>query len=104
MKYFKQIMMYARPYKGYGILNIISNIFYALFGTLAFVSLMPMLKVLFKSSEPLQTAPTYKGIVELGDYIENYINYFITQKVNTEGELKALMFMIFIVIATFLLK
>lgn len=104
MKYFKQIMMYARPYKGYGILNIISNIFYALFGTLAFVSLMPMLKVLFKSSEPIQTAPTYQGVVELGDYIENYINYFITQKVNSEGELKALMFMIFIVIATFLLK
>jgi len=97
-------MMYAKPYKGYGILNIISNIFYALFGTLAFVSLMPMLKVLFNSSEPINTAPTYNGIVELGDYIENYINYFITQKVNNEGELKALMFMIFIIIGTFLLK
>ncbi len=104
MKYFKQIMMYAKPYKGYGTLNIISNIFYALFGTLAFVSLMPMLKVLFNSSEPINTAPTYNGIVELGDYIENYINYFITQKVNNEGELKALMFMIFIIIGTFLLK
>jgi len=97
-------MMYAKPYKGYGTLNIISNIFYALFGTLAFVSLMPMLKVLFNSSEPINTAPTYNGIVELGDYIENYINYFITQKVNNEGELKALMFMIFIIIGTFLLK
>ncbi len=104
MKYFKQIMMYAKPYKGYGILNIISNIFYALFGTLAFVSLMPMLKVLFNSSEPINTVPTYNGIVELGDYIENSINYFITQKVNNEGELKALMFMIFIIIGTFLLK
>lgn len=97
-------MMYATPYKGYGILNIISNIFYALFGTLAFVSLMPMLKVLFKSSEPVQVAPVYHGIADLGDYIENYINYFITQKVNSEGELKALMFMILIIIATFLLK
>ncbi|MDN3642341.1 ABC transporter ATP-binding protein [Lutimonas halocynthiae] len=104
MKYFKQIMMYAKPYKGYGILNIISNIFYALFGTLAFVSLMPMLKVLFNSSEPINTPPVYNGIVDLGDYIESYINYFITQKVNNEGELKALMFMIFIIIATFLLK
>lgn len=97
-------MMYAKPYKGYGILNIISNIFYALFGTLAFVSLMPMLKVLFNSSEPINTPPVYSGIVNLGDYIENSINYFITQKVNNEGELKALMFMIFIIIGTFLLK
>ena len=97
-------MMYAKPYKGYGMLNIISNIFYALFGTLAFVSLMPMLKVLFNSSQPINTPPVYAGISELGDYIENYINYFITQKVNSEGELKALLFMIVLIIATFLLK
>ena len=104
MKYFKQILVYAKPYKMYGFLNIISNIFYALFGTLAFVSLMPMLKVLFKSAEPLNTPPTYQGITKLGDYIENSINYFITQKVNNEGELKALLFMIVIIISTFLLK
>ena len=104
MKYFKQILMYAKPYKGFGVLNIISNIFYALFGTLAFVSLMPMLKVLFKSSQPVSTPPVYAGISKLGDYIENYINYFITQKVNSEGELQALLFMIILIIATFLLK
>ena len=76
MKYFKQILVYAKPYKIYGFFNIISNIFYALFGTLAFVSLMPMLKVLFKSAEPITTPPTYNGISKLGDYIENSINYF----------------------------
>jgi subfamily B ATP-binding cassette protein MsbA len=104
MKYFKQILVYAKPYKIYGFFNIISNIFYALFGTLAFVSLMPMLKVLFKSADPITTPPTYQGISKLGDYIENSINYFITLKVNTEGELKALLFMIVIIISTFLLK
>ncbi|REE79818.1 ATP-binding cassette, subfamily B, MsbA [Lutibacter oceani] len=104
MKYFRQILIYAKPYKIYGFFNIISNIFYALFGTLAFVSLMPMLKVLFKSAEPINTPPAYNGITKLGDYIENSINYFITQKVNNEGELKALLFMIVIIISTFLLK
>ncbi len=104
MKYFRQIIIYAKPYKLYGFLNIISNIFYALFGTLAFVSLMPMLKVLFKSAEPISNPPTYNGITKLGDYIENSINYFITQKINNEGELKALLFMIVIIISTFLLK
>ena len=104
MKYFKQILVYAKPYKMYGFLNIISNIFYALFGTLAFVSLMPMLKVLFKSAEPINTPPVYNGVTKLGDYIENSINYFITQKINNEGELKALLFMIVIIISTFLLK
>ena len=86
MKYFKQILVYAKPYKMYGFLNIISNIFYALFGTLAFVSLMPMLKVLFKSAEPINTPPVYNGVTKLGDYIENSINYFITQKINNEGK------------------
>ena len=75
MKYFKQILVYAKPYKMYGFLNIISNIFYALFGTLAFVSLMPMLKVLFKSAEPIHSPPVYNGVTKLGDYIENSINY-----------------------------
>ncbi|MBI9041301.1 ABC transporter ATP-binding protein [Lutibacter sp.] len=104
MKYFKQILVYAKPYKIYGFFNIISNILYALFGTLAFVSLMPMLKVLFKSAEQIHTKPTYTGITKLGDYLEKSINYFITQKVNNEGELKALLFMIVIIISTFLLK
>ncbi|MBP8793407.1 MAG: ABC transporter ATP-binding protein [Lutibacter sp.] len=104
MKYFKQILVYAKPYKLYGFLNIISNVFYALFGTLAFVSLMPMLKVLFKSAEPIMVVPTYEGITKLGDYVENSINYFITIKINNEGELSALLFMITIIISTFLLK
>ncbi len=104
MKYFKQILVYAKPYKVYGFFNIVSNIFYALFGTLAFVSLMPMLKVLFKSADPVTSKPAYEGITRLGDYIENSINYFITIKVNSEGELSALMFMIAIIISTFLLK
>ena len=104
MKYFKQILVYAKPYKLYGFFNIISNIFYALFGTLAFVSLMPMLKVLFKSAAKITVKPSYQGITKVDKYIENSINYFITQKVNNEGELKALLFMIVIIISTFLLK
>jgi subfamily B ATP-binding cassette protein MsbA len=104
MKYFKQILVYAKPYKIYGFFNIISNIFYALFGTLAFVSLMPMLKVLFKSAEQVTTPPAYTSVSKLGDYIESSINFFITQKINNDGELKALLFMIVVIISTFLLK
>ena len=104
MKYFRQIIVYAKPYKIYGVLNILSNILYAFFGTMAFVSLMPMLKVLFKSAPPVTVKPTYDGIAHLNHYIENSINYFITLKVNSEGELNALLFMIVIIIITFLLK
>lgn len=104
MKYFKKIIRYAIPYQGYAWLNIISNIFYALFGTLAFVSLMPMLKVLFSTTKEIYEKPVYEGLSSAGKYIEQYMNYFITHKIDEVGELKALMMMIAVVIGTFLLK
>ncbi|MFT5021957.1 MAG: subfamily B ATP-binding cassette protein MsbA, partial [Colwellia sp.] len=61
MEYFKKILVFAKPYKVYAILNIIANIFYALFGTLAMISLFPMLSVLFKQTAPLSTAPIWTG-------------------------------------------
>ena len=104
MKYFKKILKYASPYKGYAWLNIISNVFYALFGTLAFVSLMPMLKVLFDNSQKITEKPTFNGILELGSYFEDSMNFLINQKIESSGEMQTLLFMISIVIATFLLK
>lgn len=104
MNYFKKILRYAIPYKTYAWLNIISNVFYALFGTLAFVSLIPMLKVLFDNSAKVTEKPEYQGIFELGDYFENYLNYYTNMKIASTGEMNTLLIMIGLVISTFLLK
>ncbi|OAB78204.1 ABC transporter ATP-binding protein [Cochleicola gelatinilyticus] len=104
MNYFKKILRYAIPYKAYAWLNIIANVFYALFGTLAFVSLIPMLKVLFDNSAKITEKPEYQGIFELGDYFENYLNYYTTMKIESSGEMNTLLIMIGLVISTFLLK
>jgi len=80
MNYFKQILRFAKPYKTYGILNIICNIFYALFGTLSFVSLIPMLSVLLGETKPISEKPVYQGISEIKEYLEHYLNYFVTLK------------------------
>lgn len=104
MKYFRKILRYARPYKKYAWLNIVSNIFYALFGTLAFVSLMPMLKVLFDNSEKVNQLPQWEGILKVGDYFEQYMNFYINQRMASSGEMNTLLIMIAIVISTFLLK
>ncbi|WP_370391335.1 ABC transporter ATP-binding protein [uncultured Winogradskyella sp.] len=103
MNYFKQIIGFAKPYKSYAILNIISNIFYALFGTLAMVSLFPMLNVLFDKTKQINTKPTWEGIANVKDYLENYLNYFVTQKAN-EGHDDVLIFMVVLVVSMFLLK
>ncbi|HKL90740.1 MAG TPA: ABC transporter ATP-binding protein [Allomuricauda sp.] len=103
MNYFKKILRFAKPYKIYAILNIIANIFYALFATLAMVSLFPMLAVLFNQTERVETAPNWKDIADAKDYISEYLNFFVTQKAG-EGEGEALVFMVVLVIAMFFLK
>ncbi len=103
MNYFKQIIRFAKPYKIYAILNIISNFFYALFGTLSMISLFPMLKVLFGDTKPVLIAPKYTGIGDAKLYGENYLNYFVTQQKATGNE-DVLIFMVMLVVSTFLLK
>ena len=103
MEYFKKILKYALPYKHFAFLNIIANIFYAFFGTLSMISLFPMLKVLFNQTETLTTAPQWTGISNIVDYSEAYLNYFVTLK-KSEGNDDVLIFMILIIVNTFLLK
>lgn len=85
-------------------MNIISNVFYALFGTLAFVSLMPMLTVLFKRSEAVTVEPVYTGFSNAKEYLGEYMNFVINQRIESHGQLNTLMLMIALVIGTFLMK
>jgi len=103
MGYFKKILKYALPYKHFAFLNIIANVFYAFFGTISMISLFPMLKVLFNQTETLNSAPIWNGISNIVDYSEAYLNYFVTSKKN-EGSDDVLIFMILIIVSTFLLK
>ena len=101
--YFNRIFGYAWVYKKYFILNILSNIFYAFFGTLSMISLFPMLKVLFNQTEQLYNPPVWRGMSEAANYVENYLNYFVTTK-KASGSDDVLIFMVSIIIITFLLK
>ncbi len=107
MDYIKKLSHYIIPYKKYAYLNIFFNVLYALFGTLSFVSLMPMLKVLLKTSERITVEPirsNYEGFTAYADYLNDCLNFFITQKVEEDGQYSVLILMIAIVISTFLLK
>jgi len=63
-----------------------------------------MLKVLFDDKKEVYSMPTYEGIMHIGDYLEQYINFYITEKIAAIGEMNTLMIMIVLVISTFLLK
>ncbi|EZH74030.1 antibiotic ABC transporter ATP-binding protein [Aquimarina atlantica] len=105
MNYFKQILRFAKPYKSYGILNIICNIFYALFSALSFIALIPMLKVLFNKDEGIvYPKPEWKGIVSSKEYLTDSLNLYISDTIASEGKLQVLTYMIIVIISIFMLK
>ena len=106
MNYFKQIFRFALPYKIYGILNIIANIFYALFSALSFVALIPMLKVLFETTntKTITSKPVYDGILTLKDFFVDSLNYYIAHAIEEDGKFQVLTYMIIVIISIFLLK
>ncbi len=101
---FKKIIPYLKPYKSSVILNIIFNILYALFSTLSFISLIPMLDVLFKDAEKVVEKPVYEGIWHISSYGKEYLYYYITKLTEENGAQYALLLVVCIVISTFLLK
>ena len=101
--YFNRIFSYAWIFRKYFVLNIFSNVFYAFFGTLSMISLFPMLKVLFNQTEQLSSPPVWSGISDLANYSENYLNYFVTLK-KVDGNNDVLIFMVGLIVITFLLK
>ncbi|MBT8297441.1 MAG: ABC transporter ATP-binding protein/permease, partial [Maribacter sp.] len=103
MEYFKKILRFAKPYKKYGFLNIFFNILYALFSALSFAALIPMLNVLFEQSEPVTKLPVYNGISSIKDYFIDYLGYHVTQYAG-DDKMKALVLVIGLVLALFLLK
>ncbi|MGB5943645.1 MAG: ABC transporter ATP-binding protein [Leeuwenhoekiella sp.] len=103
MNYFKQILQFARPYKRYALLNILCNVLYALFSTLSFLALIPVINILFDKTQRVNTKPVYKSIRYFKDYVADAVNYEITQRVS-DNELSALVYVCIFVVILFFLK
>ncbi len=103
MTYFRKILEYARPYKRFAVLNIICNIFYALFSTLSFIALIPVIRILVNPEERVDAMPVWSGWTGAKDYYIGYFNYHVSQRV-AEDELSALIFICGIVVLLFFLK
>ncbi|WGK64599.1 ABC transporter ATP-binding protein [Croceiramulus getboli] len=104
MSYFRKILEYARPYKKYAILNIISNVFYAIFSTLSFLAFIPMLEVLFQVRKPIKIRPEWTDEISLKDYAMNSANYLLNRQVDEYGPIAALVSICMAVIILFFFK
>lgn len=104
MNHFYNILRYAKPYKNFAIGHIIANVFYALFGTLSFIALKPMLDVIFDAKKVVPTSkPVYTGIMKLGEYAENYLAFEMNQLTGGDNA-KALVYVVGLIIVMFFLK
>lgn len=103
MEYFKKILRFAKPYKKYGYLNIFFNILYALFSSLSFAALIPMLDVLFDQSKKVYQPPAYTNLGQIKDYLQDYASYLVTSYAS-DDEMKGLILVISLVLVLFLLK
>ena len=104
MSNFKKIVPFIYPYKKYAYLNIFFNVLYALFSTLSFIALIPMLQVLFDKTKENRIKPVFQGILELPKYGEDYLSYYITTTKGTHESGYILSVMVAIIISIFLLK
>jgi len=103
MGFFKKILKYAIPYKGYALLNIFFNVLYAFFSALSMIAFIPLLEVLFQNTKKTIIKPEYSEFNSLKSYIEEWlsfqVNYQLSKDVGT-----TLIYVVSLVIILFLLK
>ena len=103
MNYFFKILKFGLPYKRYAFLNIFFNILYALFSALAYVAMIPMMQILFGTTKKTYIQPTFQGVVKIKSFLEDFLNYKVTQYLDQEIE-SALLFVIGMITSLFFLK
>jgi len=104
MKNFRKIFPFIKPYKRYAYLNIFFNIMYAVFGTLSFLALMPMMDVLFKQEKRNYIEPVFTDIWHIKTYLEDSLSYFLSVTTRDHGYDKTLGFLVIGIMTIFMLK
>ncbi|WP_028281739.1 ABC transporter ATP-binding protein [Olleya marilimosa] len=103
-KIIHQLLPFIKKFKKHVVFNVFFNLLYALFSGLAFVSLIPMLNVLFGSTTIVKKAPVWTGISDIKTYGEQLLNYKVSSYLENGNAQMALVIVIALVISTFLLK
>lgn len=106
MSPFRQVLNFAKPYKGYLGLNVLFNILYSLMSIVSVTSLLPILKILFDNVKPvnkeLQSLNT-SGAFNF-DNLQNHLINWISKAMTEHGQLKVLAWLCGITVGLFLLR
>ncbi len=100
----KKILPFIKAYKFHVIWNVVYNILYALFSTLSFIALIPMMQVLFDKTGQITEKPIYTSIWGIVKYGKAYLYFYISELQQHSGQQYALLLVVTLVITTFLFK
>lgn len=104
MNYFKKIMRFAGPYMKYAWLNVLFNILYAIFNVLSVLAFIPVLGILFGREEKITEKPEFNGLAGVYDYVQDSLNYSVSNMMESGGVEKALLFICLISFSMFFFK
>ncbi|WKK65181.1 ABC transporter ATP-binding protein [Lutimonas zeaxanthinifaciens] len=104
MNYFKKILRFAKPYLRYAWLNVFFNILYAIFNVLSVLAFIPVLGILFGREEKVTVKPEFKGLTGIYDYVQDSLNFYVSNMMETGGLEKALLFICLISFSMFFFK
>jgi subfamily B ATP-binding cassette protein MsbA len=104
MGYFKDILKYEKKYRKFTLLNVVFNIFYAIFNVLSVLAFIPVLGILFETDKEIVVEPTYNGITSIGSYLKESFYFFISEKIENDGQIQTLLFICLLALSLFFLK
>lgn len=101
MKRYGRVLSYIKPYLGYVGLNVIFNLFTIFFSLFTFALLAPFLSLLFGTTELMETRPE---LSLSSDALIKYMNYILSDIINTQGKQQALLTICLVLLGTFFLR
>lgn len=101
MQKFLSIVQYLRFYKLSAAANILFNVLSVVFSLVSLTMIFPFLYLLFDRVEAVSELPNFSWSSE---YLKDWVNYQLTQLINTRGKSKALLLVCYWVVVVFFLK
>lgn len=107
MKTYTRILAFAKPHQKYLWGSIFFNLLYSALSIFSVITMLPILRILFKLDKPIDTKniPQYSG--NFGDYfkyVKDLLYYKIQIYINTHGGEKVLLWLCIITGGAFLLR
>lgn len=101
MKTYWRVLGFARPIGKYAVPYFFYTLFYALFNTLLFVMIMPLLKTLFDQGEMMRTVTEMPGFALNADFLSDLLNFGVYKLFGTDYRLMQLLTFIAVVMVMF---